>query len=494
MYSSKSIFSKILTRIKLFFRYEGIFLITTLLIASFTTLAYYNNTKEYPHASIFRMLLGTASFPFKNRILVYKFSYFLANLFNANLYYVFFALRWITIILILIVLRSILKELKIKNSFLPFLFPFATLFSFIHDYWYPTDFLEILSFSLMFLLILKNKPFLFIIVFGLSFLNRESAIFILPFFIYHYFTRRKIKELIFFGVLLMIVILSIEFLLLHPETYPVSKKIYEWKLSKNISFFKDFPLLLSDPLNKKVNYFFYRLITFSGMLYLLVLFYWKHIPKKLKYFLTIIGSLNFISALIIGNLRETRILYPIVPALILSSTLILKRPNKFIKLLKILIVIVVIIFFARNGIFLKKDSEFSIKSQALNVQEFKQWKKDSFMFQRKNLRIKKDRIFINSQRIQKKLLFLDSTIFVKCREKKPLFCTIWLDEDLNYIRQFREFRDYYYVSTKNLKFEMKNPAVQSMDIKRIVIRFEGEISKKTFFKIKWKGFSVENKK
>jgi len=345
----------------------------------------------------------------------------------------------------------------------------------------------------MILLILKNKPFLFTIVFGFSFLNRESAIFILPFFICHNFTRRKIKELLFFGVLLLIVILSIEFLLLHPETYPISKQTYRWKLSKNISFLKSFPLLLSDPSYKKVQYFFYRLITFSGMLYLLVIFYWKSVPKVLKYFLAIVGPINIISALIFGNLRETRIFYPIIPGLILSSTLILNKQNKFIKLLKILIIIIVIIFFAKNGIFLKKDSEFSIKSQAFNLQEFKQWKKGSFMFQKKNFRIKKDRIFIDSRRIQKNLLFLDSTIFVKCYGKRPLFCTIWLDKNLKYTRRFKEYRDYYSVTTKNLRFEMKNPSVQFIDIKRIVIKFEGEISKKTCCEIKWKGFFIQNK-
>jgi len=489
----KRSFINIPVKIKYFFRSEGIFLFFTLIISLFTTFSYYNNTKEYPPGSIIRILLGTAPFPFHMRQLIYKCSYFLASLFNMNLYHVFFTLRVLSIILVIVVLRGILKELKIKYTFLPFLFPFATLFSFTNNYWYPTDFLEILFFALMILLILKNKSLLFTIVFGISFLNRESTIFILPFFIYYYFTQRKRKEMLFIGVLLITAILVIEFIFLPTETFPISKETYGWKLARNISFLKSFPLLLSDPQNEKAKDFFFKLITFSGFLYLLVIFYRKSIPKVLKHFLAIVSPLNIVSALMVGHISETRIFYPIIPGLILSSAFILKKQNKFIKLLNILIIVVVIIFIAKHGIFLKKDSEFSIKSKEFNLQEFKQWKKGSFMFQKKDIRVKKDRMVIDIERTQKTLLFLDSTVLVKCSEKRPLSCIIWLDKNLKYKSRFKKNGNNYHAFTRNPKFEMRNPSIQLKKIERIEINYEGEVSKRTYYEIRWVGFFIQNK-
>lgn len=493
VYVLKKTFSAILPKIKYFFRCQGAFLFLTLIISLSTTFAYYNNTKEYPRASIFRMLLGTAIFPFKTRLLVYKFSYFVAKLLNANLYYVFFALRWITIILILIVLRSILRELKIKHSLLPFLFPFVTLFSFIDGYWYPTDFLEILFFSLMILLILKDKPFLFSIVFGLSFLNRDSTIFILPFFLYHYIARKKMKELLMYGALLMIIILGIKLLLLPSGTYPLSKEIHQWKLPKNISALKSFPVLWRNPSNAKVRNFFIKIITFSGLLYLLVFFYWKTIPKVIKYFLVIVGPLNLIAGLFVGNLNETRIFYPIIPGLILASAVILERKDRKIRILNILIILIVLIFLAQHGIYLKKECEFSLKSKTFNLQEFKQWKKESFAFQKKDIKFEKDKIIIVPPRIPKTLFFLDSALFISCPSPKPAVCTIWLTKKIKHKSRLKKYGNDFYTLTRNVRFEMKNPSLQSMNIKRIEIQFEDEIDPNTDCEIRWSGFSLKNK-
>ncbi len=493
IFFTKRIFSIILPKIKYFSRFHGAFLLLTLIISLSTTFAYYNNTKEYPRASIFRMLLGTAIYPFKTRLLVYKFSYFVANLLNANLYYVFFALRWITIVLILIVLRSILKELKIKHILLPFLFPFATLFSFIDDYWYPTDFLEILFFSLMILLILKDKPFLFSIVFGLSFLNRDSTIFILPFFLYHYIARKKMKELLIYGALLMIIILAVKLLLLPSGTFPLSNEIHQWKLYKNISALKSFPVLWRNPSNVKVRNFFIKIITFSGFLYLLVFFHWKTIPRIIKYFLVIVGPLNLAAGLFVGNLNETRIFYPIIPGLILASAIVLKQKDRKIIILNILMTLIVLVFLAKDGIYLKKECELSLKSKTFNLQEFKRWKQESFVFQKKDIKFEKDKVIIVPPRIPKTLFFLDSALFVSCASPKPAVCTIWLTKKIKHKSRLKKYGNDFYTLTRNVRFEMKHPSLQSMNIKRIEIQFEDEVDPTIDCEIRWKGFSLKNK-
>ena len=78
-------------------------------------------------------------------------------------------------------------------------------------------------------------------------------------------------------------------------------------------------------------------------------------------FLLTVGLVNLLFALLVGNLWETRIFYPLIPCLILSSSIILEKRKGKTVLLSFLVIMVVSLFFIGNGLHLREDSEFAAK-------------------------------------------------------------------------------------------------------------------------------------
>jgi len=393
----------------------------------------------------------------------------------------------LTVILILYICRCFLKEIHTDSRLLPFLFPFATAFSFFNDYWCATDFLEILFFSLMLFLVLKGRTLLFGLVFIVSFLNRESALFILPFFLFNYGSRRKIKEIVVCGSLIVLAIVIVRFLILSVGNPVFSPESHTSTFRSNINFLK----LVFNNHQENSSYLFWKLLSFSGFLYFFVVLNLQKIPRILRHFLLTVGPVNLLFALLVGNLWETRIFYPLIPCLILSSSIILEKRKGKTVLLSFLVITVISLFFAGNGLHLREDSEFAAKSGAFNIEEFGKMKWDFLVFREKNFRFKDDKVIVNLDRFSKKFLFLDSYIIVTSSTNKPKACIIWLDNRIRFRKKFKKHGKDFYIRMRGIRFEMKNPKVQTAHIIRLIIVYSGKTGKENIGKIEWKGFSAE---
>ncbi|MGB9004162.1 MAG: hypothetical protein WCB96_00405 [Candidatus Aminicenantales bacterium] len=459
--------------------------------ALLTAAAYHLTTKEYPPGSILRVSLGIADFPFQGRILVYETAQFLSRTFSLNLYAVHFLLRSLTIVGILYTLRSLLRLLGFQSSLLPLLFPWATLFSFAGDYSYPTDFPEILAFALMLLLALKSRWLWLLLVFGLSFLNRESAVLFLPFLGLQ--ALRQEKKLAPLACLAIMVLMAVglRMLVVPQDAASFSLADHPQKLSGNLKLLKDIPLIFNRQQGEAVRFLVWRLLSFSGFLYLALILNKKKIPVVLRRFLVATTPFCLLAGAVVGNLDETRVFYPLLPGLILAAAIFFEEHRRLRRLVMPLVLVLVICFFIKCGLALPKGSEFLVKAAAFRAEEFKHWEKSASKFSSQDMIVQGDRIIINLTTHQKRYYFLDARILVPSQPyaPRPIRCRYFLKNGLSHFEPFWEGRGVLSALGRHIEFEMKNPTAQTAEVEKIMVLFDQDLTGKPLPLITWRGFS-----
>ena len=474
-----------------FFQKKAVFAGMAVSAALLTAAAYHLTTKEYPPGSILRVSLGIADFPFQGRILVYETARFLSRTFSLNLYAVHFLLRSLTIVGILYTLRSLLRLLGFQSPLLPLLFPWATLFSFVGDYSYPTDFPEILAFALMLLLALKSRWLWLLLVFGLSFLNRESAVLFLPFLGLQ--ALRQEKKLAALACLAGAALLAVGlrmFVMPH-DAASFSFADHPQKLSANLELLKDIPLIFNGQQGGAVRFLVWRLLSFSGFLYLALMLNGNKTPVVLRRFLAVTMPFCLLAGAVVGNLNETRVFYPLLPAFILGAAIFLEGHRMLRRLIMPLVLAGVTVFFVKTAMDLPQGSEFLVKAAAFRAEEFKHWEKTVLKFPSQDIIVRGDRMIISLTSHPQKYYFLDARILVPSQPfaPRPIRCRYFMKNGLSHAEPFWEGRDALSALENNVEFEMKNPAAQTAEVEKIIVRFDQDLTGKPLPHITWRGFS-----
>jgi hypothetical protein len=477
--------------IRRFFQKKAVFAGMAVSIAVLTAAAYHLTTKEYPPGSILRVTLGIGDFPFQGRILVYDIAQLLSRTFSLNLYAVHFFLRSLTIVGILYTLRSFLRLLGFQSSLLPLLFPWATLFSFAGDYSYPTDFPEILAFALMLLLALKSRWLWLLLVFGLSFLNRESAVLFLPFLGLQ--ALRRGKKLAPLACLACMVLLAVGLrtLVMPKEAASFSLAGHPYKLAGNLELLKNIPLILNRQQGEAVRFLVWRLLSFSGFLYLALILNKNKTPVALRRFLAATIPFCLLAGAVVGNLNETRVFYPLLPAFILGAAIFFEGHRMLRRLIIPLVLAGVTVFFVKTAMDLPQGSEFLVKAAAFRAEEFKHWEKTVIKFSSQDVILRGDRMIIDLTSHPQKYYYLDARIFVASQPfaPRPIRCRYFLKNGLSHVEPFWEGRDALSALENNVEFEMKNPAAQTAEVEKIMVVFDQDLTGKPLPHITWRGFS-----
>ena len=473
-----------------FFQKKAVFACLATLTALLTAAAYHLTTKEYPPGSILRVSLGIAEFPFQGRILVYEIAQFLSRTLSLNLYAVHFFLRCLAIVGILYTLRSLLRFMGFQSPWLSLLFPWATLFSFAGDYGYPTDFPEILAFALMLLLILKKRWLWLIPVFGLSFLNRESAVLILPFLGLQALRRKnKILPLVCLAIMIFMAF-GLRMFMMPRSTTSFSLADHPQKLSANLNLLKHLPLVFNRQLGGDVRNLVWRLLSFSGFLYLAVILNKNKTPVELRRFLAATTPFCLLAAAVVGNLDETRVLYPLLPALILGAAIFFESHSGIRRLALPLMLTIVAGFFIKSGLALPKGNEFLAKAAAFKAEEFKHWEKSMVKFFPGDMVVRGERILIGLATPQRRCYFLDSRVIVPSEPDapQPISCRFLMKNGLSHSEFFWEEPGQLTTLSRPIKFEMNNPGVQTEEVERIALHYDRNLTAHLPHEIIWRGF------
>ncbi len=475
-----------------FFLKKGVFAGLAVLTASLTAAAYHLTTKEFPPGSILRVSLGIADFPFQSRILVYGIAQFLSKTLSLNLYAVHFLLRCLAIVGILYTLRGLLKHLGFQSPWLPLLFPWATLFSFAGEYSYPTDFPEILAFALMLLLILKKRWLWLIVVFVLAFLNRESAVLILPFLgLQALRQEKKIPGLVCLLAMILLAVGLRALVLPHPA-HLLSLADHPQKLFLNLEVLKKIPFFFSSQQGRAVRFLIWRLLSFSGFLYLAVILNKNRTPLALRRFLLTTAPFVLLAAALVGNLDETRTFYPLLPGLILGAAIYFDGHPQVRKLIMSLLLLAVAGFFAKTALSLPRSGEFLTKAAAFRVRDFNIWKRIVWKFSAQEMTVQGDRVFISLANLEKKCYFMDAMIVIRCspQDPIPLLCRYYLKDGLSHVEYFQEGAGVLSALGRHIEFEMQYPSVQTMTLEKIMVRFTQDLAGKALPDVTLRAFSI----
>lgn len=463
------------------------------LVALLTTSLYHNSTQEYPFGSFLRVTLGIADFPFQGRVLVNRLVRGAAGILPVDMYWLLVLTRLAVCLAVIYVLRRLAARLGLRTfTFLPFLLPWAVVFSFWRDYSYPTDFVEILGFGLMLLLTLEGRWPWLVVVFGLSFLNRETAVLFLPFLGLHVLlSDRKRAGFLSLGCCCFLA-LAFRFFVLPASTDAGFFGDHPLHIQHNLELIRSIPRVFDSVAGESARSFLWRVAMFSGFLYLTPILLGKRLPPALRRYLAVIGPLVLVFAFLFGNLEETRMFYPLLPALIPAGAIVLEKTGRVRTPVKALILVVLGVFVVRAGWPLSAESDIMRKAASFDMAEFKLWKKASYRFTEGELSVRGDRVVVDLNFSGCGMLWIDSVIEVHSGTgaPAPVECRFVLEDDRSQVEPFFPWRRGVFSISRNLRFEMTNPDVQTAKLKRIVLHFDRDMTGELLPAIVWKGFSA----